>query len=371
MPNSTPLLKVTPLLVLFVGLLQGCWQEASYCTRDIDCFQNEICENNQCVLTGDMSMADDSTDMSADQPPPGCPQNFPDLCGGACVNTQNDPTHCGQCDKACPGDKICREGQCVEQSGNCTQTGCEGLTWCNTETGKCEPGCERTDQCPPTQRCNVNRKICQCSDSKHLCTDGRCYLNDDPKACGDDCKVCPGADDGTAACVGGKCERKCPENTLQCGDQCSPCPQSPGIASTTCQGSQCVIEKCVDGYEPCPDGAGCCEARPDCDPTLIPNARGRVGDSDWSDTLTTTRFKDVQLDASRSEPRMGNYERKWELQTPPNSNTAVLRPSASANSPSFFVDAQGQYTATLTLYNTQNGLPSCTSSTVTVTIVRN
>lgn len=369
MPNTTPLLKLSPALVLLVSLIQGCWQEASYCTRDTDCFKNEICENNQCVVAGDMSTTDDSTDMSKDQS--GCSGNFPDLCSGSCVNTQNDPTHCGACDKACFGDMICREGKCVSQPSDCTQTSCEGLTWCNTETGKCEPGCERTDQCPPTQRCNVNRKICQCSDSKHLCSDGQCYLNDDPKACGDACQVCPGVEDGTAVCVQGKCERNCPENTLLCGDQCSRCPQTPGIASTTCQGSQCVVEKCVDGYDICPNGPGCCEKRVDCDPTLVPKALGRVGDSMWSNTVTTKRFKDVQLNGSRSEPHMGNYDYEWTLQTPSNFNITVLRPSAWATSPSFFVDTFGQYTATLTLYNMQNDLPSCTTSTVTVNVVQN
>jgi len=35
------------------------------------------------------------------------------LCGGVCVDTTDDPRHCGACEVACPGDDICVEGLCV------------------------------------------------------------------------------------------------------------------------------------------------------------------------------------------------------------------------------------------------------------------
>lgn len=36
-----------------------------------------------------------------------------ELCDGVCVNTQEDPMHCGDCETACAGDEFCIEGQCM------------------------------------------------------------------------------------------------------------------------------------------------------------------------------------------------------------------------------------------------------------------
>ncbi|HJZ86827.1 MAG TPA: hypothetical protein VKN99_16745, partial [Polyangia bacterium] len=41
-----------------------------------------------------------------------CPTNLPDMCAGQCVDFQNDPLHCGACDRICMADEVCARGDC-------------------------------------------------------------------------------------------------------------------------------------------------------------------------------------------------------------------------------------------------------------------
>jgi uncharacterized protein YkwD len=61
----------------------------------------------------DMSAPDQAPDMDA--PPPMCSRQEA-LCGGECVNTQQDEAHCGRCDRACGGGESCMSGSCVQVS---------------------------------------------------------------------------------------------------------------------------------------------------------------------------------------------------------------------------------------------------------------
>lgn len=60
-----------------------------------------------------------SEPVSAPQPPPAavpmaCPSTQ-ERCGGACVDTQSNAAHCGDCDKPCAG--TCSAGQCQSEVG--------------------------------------------------------------------------------------------------------------------------------------------------------------------------------------------------------------------------------------------------------------
>jgi hypothetical protein len=46
-------------------------------------------------------------------PPVTCNSAGVALCAGACVNTADDPTHCGGCDKACTATETCANGACI------------------------------------------------------------------------------------------------------------------------------------------------------------------------------------------------------------------------------------------------------------------
>jgi hypothetical protein len=45
-----------------------------------------------------------------------CPETL-DCCGLSCVDTKNDPTHCGVCGCRCPNGSFCRDGGCVDATG--------------------------------------------------------------------------------------------------------------------------------------------------------------------------------------------------------------------------------------------------------------
>jgi Stigma-specific protein, Stig1 len=59
---------------------------------------------------------DDSTSDPVDASAPGdaaCDSVGFALCGGVCVSTERDPTHCGGCDNACATGEACEGGACV------------------------------------------------------------------------------------------------------------------------------------------------------------------------------------------------------------------------------------------------------------------
>src|SRR5512142_2850255 len=55
-----------------------------------------------------------------------CPNNQPDNCSGACVNTLSDHANCGGCGNACLDTQTCENGDCVN---NCVPSAeeCDGL----------------------------------------------------------------------------------------------------------------------------------------------------------------------------------------------------------------------------------------------------
>ncbi len=86
-------------------------------------------------------------------------------CDGLCVDTQNDPRHCGACDHACSGaTPLCDHGAC--SAAPCDVTGpicpldhlccgdacCPPWKMCCNTPGKAAPTCEDLDAgaCPTT-----------------------------------------------------------------------------------------------------------------------------------------------------------------------------------------------------------------------------
>ena len=70
-----------------------------------------------------------------------CPSERPTRCGDDCVDLFTDPTACGGCGTMCAVGEVCEQGQCTEQTGDCRDDGCTGLTWCDASDGQCKPGC--------------------------------------------------------------------------------------------------------------------------------------------------------------------------------------------------------------------------------------
>lgn len=45
--------------------------------------------------------------------PAGC-DAFADQCGASCTDVSSDPLHCRECDRACDGDEVCVDGDCED-----------------------------------------------------------------------------------------------------------------------------------------------------------------------------------------------------------------------------------------------------------------
>jgi hypothetical protein len=57
------------------------------------------------------------------------------MCGNSCVDTSNNPSHCGACGRACPAGQICSAGKCDCPGG---RTLCDGVcVQTNTDRANC------------------------------------------------------------------------------------------------------------------------------------------------------------------------------------------------------------------------------------------
>lgn len=95
-------------------------------------------------------------------------------CGDLCVNAQNDPTHCGDCGKACPASApYCDEGACGTPPCNtpklCGAAICCGISCCQAGEICCHvpgsvdsgPACQKPD--PQTGTCSKGCPACVCA----------------------------------------------------------------------------------------------------------------------------------------------------------------------------------------------------------------
>jgi hypothetical protein len=79
---------------------------------------------------------------------------------------------------------------------DCTQTPCAGFTWCDVESGQCEPGCEFNSQCAGDIVCDTDSHSCECPGGTFECA-GECIPD------GLTCEVCgDGVIEGDEDCDG-------------------------------------------------------------------------------------------------------------------------------------------------------------------------
>jgi hypothetical protein len=211
-------------------------------------------------------------------------------CGEECVNLNEHPLHCAQCDNACAGG-VCVNGGCVANT-DCTLQPCQGFSYCDPSDKLCKPGCAMNAQCGANEECNLTSHACLCSEGFHDCAD-ICVPNDSAAACGPGCIACPQPAQGTAACQNNTCSFVCGQGFVPCGNgcvqdalRCNPatcdvCATSDPNAVASCNGTTCVIE-CLYEFVDCDgecliatgndcygDDSECCEAHGDfCDSAL-------------------------------------------------------------------------------------------------------
>jgi len=125
-----------------------------------------------------------------------CPPERED-CSGVCADLTSDMNHCGDCDTACPGDKICSASACVCTPGteDCGGGVCANLSSDKDHCGDCDTAC------PSNQICK--NKNCGCPAGSSLCGDTCVDLQNDRNNCNSCGKACG----GDQVCSGGQCLR--------------------------------------------------------------------------------------------------------------------------------------------------------------------
>lgn len=123
------------------------------------------------VDTPQVDIVDVPVDVPVDR---GCPVGTL-LCGGVCVDTSTNDSHCGSCGHACGPTMACTAGACV----------------CTTGLTQCPGGCLDTT-----------------ADVLH---------------CGTTCSPCPPVANGTPTCVRGGCGFDCNAGFVPSGTGCVPC----------------------------------------------------------------------------------------------------------------------------------------------------
>jgi hypothetical protein len=86
-------------------------------------------------------------------------------CGNACVDTDSDPAHCGECNDACGGNEVCSGGQCVGSCGTLSDCGgeCVDLNTDPDHCGTCTTVCPQAENAVRT----CSNKTCS-----FVCTTG-------------------------------------------------------------------------------------------------------------------------------------------------------------------------------------------------------
>jgi len=194
---------------------------------------------------------------------PGCTDGRTQ-CGTECADLQTDPRYCGRCDNSCVTGEVCVDGQC-SAGGDCRETPCVGLTYCDLATGDCLPGCFESSQCSDHERCDTGSHSCICEGGFHDCG-GVCVDDDGAAHCGDRCAPCPGDLHGDATCATGLCGISCDVDYHlcggscvsdlspdHCGSRCDPCPTG-SSGEPACVDRQCTLS-CSAGTHLC--GSAC------------------------------------------------------------------------------------------------------------------
>jgi hypothetical protein len=203
-------------------------------------------------------------------------------CGGRCVSLEEDPSHCGGCNRGCTGINgipICRGGQCAV-SCNAGRGDCDSLV----ENG-CEVDLDSTAQhcgacnraCDPSETCQGG--VCVCSAGLTRCGAGCANIQSSNEHCGGCGNACVSSN-GVPTCSAGVCTVACASGSANCdnniangcevdtrsnADHCGRCgqrcPTPTGGGTRGCSNGTCV-STCPTGYLTC--GGTCVDARSPC-----------------------------------------------------------------------------------------------------------
>lgn len=142
-------------------------------------------------------------------------------CGGVCVDTSSDPSHCGGCGSACGEGGLCAGGVCSVGVG-------VGIGTC---AGACS---DPYVQDPASCQCFCPAGLTDCGGA---CVDA----SSDTANCGGCGIVCPSG----GSCVGGSCV--CPAGTEPCGIACVPACGDPLVLDQASCECSCPPLQCGAG----------------------------------------------------------------------------------------------------------------------------
>ena len=167
---------VAVMCLTLVALALDCGGTTTDTCADVTCAAGTICSSGQCVAIC------------------GAGTTF---CNHACVDTQLDPQHCGNCDNVCPSGETCMTGSCsivcpanetacgavcvaiASDNMNCGACGTACATGLKCVQGKCSTECAQDltqcgSQCVDTKTDLGN--CGQCDTQCNVCLAGRCVL---------------------------------------------------------------------------------------------------------------------------------------------------------------------------------------------------
>jgi hypothetical protein len=156
-------------------------------------------------------------------------------CGGSCVDTQTNSSHCGACNAACTSGVSCVNGSCQSAPSGCPA----GQTFCQIPFSNA--------RCIDLQTNSFACGSCStpCVNSEE-CVNGQCI----PGTCFPGLTLCA-AVDGSSRCADLSVDRN---NCGACNNQCGP--------AESCQQGKCIPPDCGFPYVYCRE-TGCVDATSD------------------------------------------------------------------------------------------------------------
>jgi hypothetical protein len=154
------------------------------------------------------------------------------LCGASCFDLENDPSHCGQCNKGCNHNAYCHQGICtclpgfMDCSGACLFTAADP-DHCGGCAGVCSPseGCQ-SGQCSQAP-CGGVLTACASANNRYWCAD----LGASEPFCGACNVICA----PNQVCAGASCQLYAP--AAPCAScPCASCDALVGAPSACCPG---------------------------------------------------------------------------------------------------------------------------------------
>jgi len=159
------------------------------------------------------------------------------LCGGSCVDTQNDNANCGACGTACASGQVCSQGKCATSCGG-------GTKLCGSVCTDTEDDAQNCGTCGT--KCGAG-EVCSNGSCGSTCASGQTFCGGDGGApyCASiktdnaNCGGCGIACGAGQVCDNGACASSCGGDDAGTDTLCTPDGGAPYCASTKTDNANC------------------------------------------------------------------------------------------------------------------------------------